>query len=738
MSLLDDSKPAVSIEVADYIVQGDVNFYNNHNFIIKVWMGQEMYSITRSYLSFCELDAKLRRQFARSKLPVLNLAGAGNNNKKINSKIVSNIKQKNVPDSRASILFADPDAKLDKKALVRRIDTNEIIAYKKTTLHTYLQDLMKIPEILQSDILLYFVDEESISGEMVPDVLDETQEKLEVSMLIGDEESSTKTVRKDMKVDFNLDAEDVLLWSFSTKLYDIGFSLQFNGIDVITYQRYQSQDKTILGSYEAVAKGKVTLNWDNSYSKMRSKILTYTTKVVGKVEYDNSVASAQELRREKLRMTKQRQGLKKILARLSMDILSHIGGSIGRNHLRAAEEINHQIYDEYGEVIVSTNNHSAAGSFDSHSLSRTADEDLHAVVNQLRNEKKFLQQALSESELALVSERTATAEIMQQAEDSQVARTNLEEEVHALRSELDHLRQEQAEREHSALATIKEQEDLVKELTLEEILALPVGGADSLNIYNYFEVVREYASKAMVTLGENSRQIEALEGQTAKLKAEKKQLKAYAIQQKAENEELTKSLEQKTHDNTLMSHENLQLKQKIERMEVELSNALASLSAAATSRNSSRFADNEEEDSPAAVVVVNNSSGNLVHLFKGDEEDEDITNTTSAMRRSESYTSNEYFDSNDRSHSGNAGESKLIKIDLASPPPDELHTYLASMKSSMYEMSGTMGSMWNAVVGQDTRPDSNNSNSSTEQYSDIYSTRRASVPPQKPKMNFGF
>ena len=66
----------LTVEVIEYFVDDDdPPFYNNHIFILRVWAGDSIYSVNRSYAAWCELDALLRRQYPRTKLPILDLLG---------------------------------------------------------------------------------------------------------------------------------------------------------------------------------------------------------------------------------------------------------------------------------------------------------------------------------------------------------------------------------------------------------------------------------------------------------------------------------------------------------------------------------------------------------------------------------------------------------------------------------------------------------------------------------------
>ena len=67
----------IDCEVVDYtLINEDPSYYNNHIFTIKVWIQKHMYAVERSYAAFCDLDVRLRKQYARSNIPLLKLAGA--------------------------------------------------------------------------------------------------------------------------------------------------------------------------------------------------------------------------------------------------------------------------------------------------------------------------------------------------------------------------------------------------------------------------------------------------------------------------------------------------------------------------------------------------------------------------------------------------------------------------------------------------------------------------------------
>jgi hypothetical protein len=68
-------KPIFYAAVLDYYSLDDKSYYENHFFILQVFIEQYEYKIERSYSSFCELDLKLHHQYPKTKLPTLPLEG---------------------------------------------------------------------------------------------------------------------------------------------------------------------------------------------------------------------------------------------------------------------------------------------------------------------------------------------------------------------------------------------------------------------------------------------------------------------------------------------------------------------------------------------------------------------------------------------------------------------------------------------------------------------------------------
>lgn len=439
-------------EVVDYqTISGDPNYYNNHVFTVKVWVQQHMYAVERSYASFCELDSRLRKQYARSNLPTLKLAGAALLPKL--TKTLSGLK-----DSKKTITFP-PDSEADHSNLkaFRRADTTEVISQKKKYLTAYLQVLLRIPEVVLSDILLYFLDEESVFGEPVSEAADDQADSREIMLMLNGLEMTTRMVRADRRQEVNVAANSVVLWSFNTLNHDVGFSVTYKDKEILKYQRYDSHLKLIKGHFEMPAAGMVTFIWDNSYSRWRSKTVNYIIRVVSKEEYEEAQIIATQQRKDKMLFAKQRAMMKNALVALSTSILAAKGNIIAATAIPSSHIVPNGIASPSYKDLHRNAMHERSSSNGSEELvasgsssptpSSTGNSEFPDLsdalreITRLKNEKKTLQQALSESETALVTERSITAQYIEQYEQSEQKSAALTEELTELKSEFDTFRE---------------------------------------------------------------------------------------------------------------------------------------------------------------------------------------------------------------------------------------------------------------------------------------------------------
>uniref|UniRef100_K3XAY1 PX domain-containing protein n=1 Tax=Globisporangium ultimum (strain ATCC 200006 / CBS 805.95 / DAOM BR144) TaxID=431595 RepID=K3XAY1_GLOUD len=153
---------------------------------------------------------------------------------------------------------------------------NEYIEQKKHELNQYLKQLLELLEIKQSKTLREFLEDSHL-----PDDCDEDEVNPSMKMLEG-LPGTIVTVRagQSFSVSVNLSsAGDAVSWQFTTKKHNIGFSATFNGDTIRVYSREDSQVKPVKGFYKCTEPGTCTLNWDNTYTWSKGKVLIYWAEV---------------------------------------------------------------------------------------------------------------------------------------------------------------------------------------------------------------------------------------------------------------------------------------------------------------------------------------------------------------------------------------------------------------------------------------------------------------------------
>ncbi|KAF1318517.1 2,4-dienoyl-coa reductase, partial [Globisporangium splendens] len=153
---------------------------------------------------------------------------------------------------------------------------NEYIEQKKHELNQYLKQLLELLEIRQSKTLREFLEDSHLPGDC-----DEEEVNPSMKMLEG-LPGTIVTVRagQSFSVSLNLsNAGDVVSWQFTTKKHNIGFSATFNGDTIRVYSREDSQVKPVKGFYKCTVPGTCTLNWDNTYTWSKGKVLIYWAEV---------------------------------------------------------------------------------------------------------------------------------------------------------------------------------------------------------------------------------------------------------------------------------------------------------------------------------------------------------------------------------------------------------------------------------------------------------------------------
>ncbi|TMW64366.1 hypothetical protein Poli38472_012988 [Pythium oligandrum] len=185
--------------------------------------------VQRTYPQFLKLHAKIHKMFPRSTLP------------------------KHVP------------------SVSKKRHDDEYLQEKRTEMNEYLKQLMDVPEIRLCRILREFVEDTQVSDDSDDD--DELPSKA-LEGLPG----TIVTVRAGQSFSVSLNMQhtgDVASWQFKTKKHNIGFSASFNALSVRVYSREESSVKPVKGSFKCTEPGTLTLNWDNTYTWSKAKVLVY-------------------------------------------------------------------------------------------------------------------------------------------------------------------------------------------------------------------------------------------------------------------------------------------------------------------------------------------------------------------------------------------------------------------------------------------------------------------------------
>lgn len=492
--------------------------------------------------------------------------------------------------------------------------------------------------------------------------------------------------RKDLRVPIEVKGNTVLAWSFTTIHHDIGFSITYDDAEVCAYQRYNSHERPVRGFLDIPNTGVVYLIWDNTFSKWRSKTLNYAFKLVDHQQYDKAKVKAVEIRSKKIHYHKQRIILKKLLTKLSNELLISTNPSKTLSILRSTIT---DLTEDLGEVDATSLKYISGEDVDIKGLVRQ--------VEQLKNEKKCLQQALSESEAALVSERTACAENVRNFETLTMTKDALEEELCEVRNELDGLKVE-----YQDFITSSQKDLLGKFYPIEVLLQLSEDEATRKgNAIANFPQLLDYAKEVTSHLLEAREKMAAMEQMLSKFKNEKKQLKAFGIQSKERIDILEKEIQNVEHDRDMVNRENASLKNRIEVLEKTImqyrediaKKELESYGGASAVMEEESEYDSRQEDVNGSTASNNAAVLRARSLQMTSREEEDAM-----LAADDDY---EEEDDGDR-------PPKIIVYDFASAEPDEMSQALEIMAESIQNMLPS----WDQIMGSNHSTSSSKSSQS--------------------------
>lgn len=161
----------IGMTITEYYISGNGNDFNDHRFICEVKCEALTFYVDRSYIDFVELDRRIRKTYPQSRIDPLPLDGYQMIKKIINDRNVivkrrSSLGIKNIPKNRDA-LNGIPDADHIKIHRKGSDFENETLAAKIKELNLYLRALLSHHELVASEELLLFVDEEAASSKFI-------------------------------------------------------------------------------------------------------------------------------------------------------------------------------------------------------------------------------------------------------------------------------------------------------------------------------------------------------------------------------------------------------------------------------------------------------------------------------------------------------------------------------------------------------------------------------------------
>ena len=216
--------------------------------------------------------------------------------------------------------------------------------------------------------------------------------------------------------------------------------------------------------------------WDNTYSKLRSKVLVYRVRVVHPSEFETASRIADEKMKDRQRLEQQRQLLKRIFSAYFKQLFASTGS------IRSSITINDQ-------KSIATDRLTA--------IYQDREEELRFMREEVSN----LEQRINELEAELEAEKLDSQQLSESLDETELARDRLEKKLAALQEEQE-LQSKADEEKQLEIGSLKSALKLAQE-----------------EMDNGEKVVKD------------------LQEQYVKSKAEKKQLKTYALQLKSKEKE---------------------------------------------------------------------------------------------------------------------------------------------------------------------------------------------------------
>lgn len=345
----------IDVQVSDYYYVQPGKSYDDHFFVLTVCIEDLKYSVDRSYVDFVELHRRLVKCLPYNNLPELPLKAKDEIEKQILSSLAAAPLTSSSSSSSGSSSIRESLLTTDKKKTSSNLSSSsvsypipssstEAMPSLKKLLTSYLSNLLLHDEVLTSDIIFKFFDEEysSLFQTNIPPLL-----TLHDLILINSKEH-VNIVNKYEEKFFDVPKNHFLIWRFSTLKYDIGFSIEVNGEVRKKLTRFPSHEREVCGgilikndehsiavntsstnasssiprtssalSSTSSRIARIKLKFDNSYAKYHSKELHWSVRIISYEEFQQIKKQVVACYCEKKRYLMQRNALKRALMRNS-------------------------------------------------------------------------------------------------------------------------------------------------------------------------------------------------------------------------------------------------------------------------------------------------------------------------------------------------------------------------------------------------------------------------------------
>eukprot|EP00981_Chlorochromonas_danica_P003013 scaffold602_cov179-Ochromonas_danica.AAC.10 len=240
--------PGIDVQVVDYYYINDGRSYDMHFYMIQVTNGRDKYVVDRSYVDFVILHRSLKKMYKGSQIMDLPMKGFP---------YIDSILQRevtNLADYKKKVL-QDP--------------------YIMTTRASISDSLRRRDHRLQSSSGGVAAITTSSDEEIADLLLPVLPPPLTTTDLVLINQSIRNTiVHRIEEFPLKVPSRHYVVWRFATTGFDIGFSMEVNGVIKIPLTRFKSHEAPICGALKVDHLAECLLRWDNSYAKCKLSLPT--------------------------------------------------------------------------------------------------------------------------------------------------------------------------------------------------------------------------------------------------------------------------------------------------------------------------------------------------------------------------------------------------------------------------------------------------------------------------------